>query len=223
MAATAKQFDWTKPVRMSEAEYLAFEEQAEEKHEFYDGIVRPLSLLIMMAGGAYEHSLIISNALRSIGNRLDGTGCRALDSNIRVKARHLTRYSYPDVTLLCGEPEFDEQAGGRTTLNNPTAVIEILSPGTQKFDRSEKFDRYQQIASLREYVLIETTKPFVQVLWRDDAGNWIFQSWSDINDIITFHSVGIEVPLTGVYRDMTFPDPANDENYIIKKVWEDTE
>ena len=74
MSANAASLDWTKPVRMTEAEYLEFEESARLRHEFYDGVVRPLGLLIGMAGGTYEHGLVIANVLRSAGNRLDGTG-----------------------------------------------------------------------------------------------------------------------------------------------------
>jgi Uma2 family endonuclease len=197
---------------MSEAEYLAFEEQAQEKHEFYDGIVRPLSRLVSMAGGSYEHSVVISNTLRAIGNRLEGSGCRALDSNIRVKPRQSTRYSYPDVTILCGEPEFDAEAGGRTTINNPLAVVEVLSQGTENFDRTKKLQRYQLIDSLREYVLIETNQAFVQTLFRDDNQQWVFSSSSGLHASVALRSLGIELPLAEIYRDIRLPPPPPESN-----------
>ena len=192
---------------MTEAEYLDFEEQALEKHEFYDGIVRPLGMLIGMASGTYDHSLVIVNSLRAIGNRLDGTGCVVLDSNIRVKPRGQTRYSYPDNTIVCGEPVFDGRPGSRTTINNPTVVVEVLSPGTQEFDRTEKLGRYLLIDSLREIVLMETRRPFVQTILRGDDGQLVLSFFSGLDAAVTLKSVGVELPMAELYRDVTFPPP----------------
>ena len=217
MPATAEQLDWTKPVRMTEAEYLAFEETALEKHEFYDGIVRPLGMLIKMAGGAIPHGVIIANAHRFLGNRLDGSPCRTVDSSVRVKAKTSARYFYPDVTIYCGRPETDPADRHQTTLLNPTALVEVLSPGTEKFDRTEKFDQLVQIPSLREYALVEQTEAYVQTLYRDDDDRWLFQSWRGGEDAgVTFRSLGVELPFDELYRDVEFPDPADDDKYIIR-------
>lgn len=213
MALKAEQLDWSKPVRMTEEEYLAFEEQAEGKHEFYDGVVRPLTRLIEcdpavlptelrgMAGGTYEHSLVISNAIGALSNALRGTGCRSLDSNMRVRSRASKRYSYPDATILCGAPQFNPP-GRRTTIVNPLAVVEVLSPGTEKFDRTEKLQRYQQIETLRECILIESDTPFVQTIYREDDGHWSFKSWLGLNAVAELRSVPVKLPLAELYRDV---------------------
>ena len=218
MPANAAQLDWTRPVRMTEAEYLAFEDTALEKHEFYDGIVRPLGLLITMSGGALEHGVIIANAHRFLGNRLDGSPCRTVDSSVRVKAKSSARYFYPDVTIYCGKAETDAADRQRTTLLNPTALVEVLSPGTEKFDRTDKFDHVIRIASLREYVLVEQTEAYVQTLYRDDADQWVLRSWRGGEDAgVTFRSLGIELPFSELYRDVAFSDPADDEKYLIRR------
>lgn len=186
---------------MTEAEYLAFEEQAEEKHEFDDGLVRPLSRLIMMAGGTIPHSGVITNTLVTCSNALRGTGCRVFDSNLAVKARNDPRYSYPDATIICGDPQGDPVAPTRI-VNNPLAVIEVLSPGTERYDTTDKFDKYARIPSLREYVLIEHDRPRVQTLYRDDDGRWIFANFIGIDARVTLRSVGIELPMEELYRDV---------------------
>lgn len=214
MSAGAKKLDWSKPVRMTEQEYLAFEAESEEKHEYYDGIVRPLSLIIMMAGGALEHGQIIANLHRFLGNRLEGSACRTLDSSVRVRPKRSARYAYPDVTVYCGKPEYDEQRDRRrTTLLNPVALIEVLSPGTAKFDRTTKFDFLAQ--SLREYVLVEQDEPYVQTIWRDEQGQWVLRSWRREDGKVQLSSLGVELPFEELYRDVAFPDPAKDENYVI--------
>ena len=169
-ARTERDIDWSKPVRMTEAEYLDFEERAEEKHEFYDGVVRPLGRLIAMSGGSGEHSLIISNANGEIRSALKGRDCRVFDSNMRVKARGAKRYSYPDASVVCGEIEYDPDTSKRRAINNPTLIVEVLSETTQQFDRTAKLARYRDLPSFREYVLIDSGLVAVQVIFIDEDG-----------------------------------------------------
>jgi Uma2 family endonuclease len=192
--------DWSKPVRMTEAEYLAFEAKSEEKHEFDDGIVRPLSRAIMMAGGTFEHSRTISLTLTATNLALRGTKCMAFESNLAVKARNDARYSYPDISIICGEPERDPASPDRV-VNNPVCVIEVLSPGTADYDRTEKFDKYARIASLREYVLMESARPVVQTLYREDDGRWTFAHFLGRDAIVTLRSVDIELRLSDIFPE----------------------
>lgn len=104
--------------RMTRLEYLQFEETSEEKHEWHDGEV------LAMSGGTYSHAMVISNANRAIGNRLEGGPCELLDSNMRVWLDTARRYVYPDGLVFCGEPAFDQTDGKRTTILNPTLILE---------------------------------------------------------------------------------------------------
>ncbi len=183
---------------MTEAEYLAFEAQSDEKHEFDDGVVRPLSRLIMMAGGTRSHSRVIARIIRSIGNALDGTGCEVYESNLAVKARNDVRYSYPDASIVCGKPE-EDPASSDHVINNPICVIEVLSPGTAKYDRTDKFDSYARIESLREYVLIEHDDPVIQTLYREEDGRWTFASFHGRDAVAKLRSVDIEIPLNALF------------------------
>ena len=126
---------------------------------------------------------------------------------MRVKAERIARYSYPDTTIICSEPVFDGKPGSRTTINNPVVVVEVLSPGTQQFDRTKKLKRYWQIKSLRECVLVETNQPFVQTIYRHPDGGLGFDSFSGLEASVKLHAVDVELPLAELYRDVAFPPP----------------
>jgi Uma2 family endonuclease len=118
MSAKPDKIDWDKPVHMTEAEYLEFEQNSEERHEFDDGVVRPLSRLIGMAGGTIRHSRAGSRLIRHIGNALESSSCEVFGPDQAVKARNDPRYSYPDVSIVCGEIEGDP-VNPSLFINNP--------------------------------------------------------------------------------------------------------
>src|SRR5690349_8973489 len=107
--------------RYTVEEYLRLEKDATEKHEYRDGEI------VAMARGTYEHSLIITNVIGALWNRLRGKPCRVLESNLRVRLARSVLYSYPDAMVLCGPPQFDPQDVSRTTVLNPRLVVEVLS------------------------------------------------------------------------------------------------
>jgi Uma2 family endonuclease len=205
MAAVVKkesQIDWSKPVRMTEAEYLEFEEASEEKHEFYDGFVRPLSRIIGMAGGSEPHSLSASNLLVALAMGLRGKPCRVYGSDLQVKPRNDTRYSYPDVSVVCEDPEYDPNVSGRRAINNPILIVEVLSPSTEGYDRGIKFERYRKIESLQEYVIVDSRRPLVQSIYRDGKGGWSIAFANGLDETVVFRSVGVEVPMREIYRNV---------------------
>jgi Uma2 family endonuclease len=126
------------------AEYLRAEQASKEKHEYIDGEIRS------MAGGTYKHSVVILNIAGELRSRLKGMPCRASDGNTRVAVANRRSCLYPNATVLCGPPEYDPQDKKQTTILNPTLVVEVLSEGTEAFDRGDKFSRYRDIPSLRE-------------------------------------------------------------------------
>src|SRR4051812_4925372 len=111
-------------IRYTPEEYLRREYDAQEKHQYYHGEI------YAMAGGTAEHSLITLNVGAELHNRLKGGRCRVYDSNLRVRIPRTTLYTYPDVSVVCGEIDFDPLDKRKTTMLNPTLVMEVLSPST---------------------------------------------------------------------------------------------
>ena len=122
--------------RLSPQEYLAIERKSETRNEYYNGE------MFAMAGASREHNLISVNLLRDIGNQLEDRPCEAYPSDMRVSIEATGLYTYPDVSVVCGEPRFEDREVD--TLLNPTVIIEILSPTTEAYDRGFKFRQYRQ-------------------------------------------------------------------------------
>ncbi len=169
-----------------------------ERHEFRSGE------LVDMSGGTINHSLTIANIIRQLGNRLERSGCRFFDSNLRVRISRKTLYSYPDVTVVCGEPESDPDEPRGETVVNPRLVIEVLSPSTELFNRTKKFVQYQRIESFQEYVLVSQDEPRIETSFRHPDGLWMLDSAAGLDAVIKLRSLGIELPLAEVFAGIVF-------------------
>jgi Uma2 family endonuclease len=202
------------PRRLTVSEYLELENASEFRHEYVDGYMIPL--VVDMAGNLYEHTVIAVNISSIVHGHLRGSPCRVSDSNLRVKARRLARYRYPDVTVVCGQPEFDPADPARMTVVNPRLVIEIISDSTEGADRGEKFDDYRAIASLDEYVLIRQKQPVVEVFRRRDDGSWLYRVYEGIETTARLESIGVDVALADVFAGVTFPPPRDDAGDVTK-------
>jgi Uma2 family endonuclease len=153
------------------AEYLAVERDSERKHEFDDGEI------YAMAGGSRRHSAL---ALR-IGAALDAVrraGCTAFQSDLRIRVLATGRATYPDASVVCGPIEGDPAEPGGATVTNPTLIVEVLSPSTEHDDRGAKWQHYQQIASLAEYVLVSQSEPRIEHYRRIPGGGWEYRDVS---------------------------------------------
>src|SRR3712207_3471038 len=149
------------------AEYETFERTTDARHEYLDGQV------YAMAGESIEHSRICVNIAAELRAQLKGGPCEALSPNMKVVTSPAGLFSYPDVVVVCGEPQFYDER--RDILLNPTVVFEVLSPSTEAYDRGEKFLRYRtQVAALREYVLVSQHRPLVERYARQPDGSWSY-------------------------------------------------
>ncbi len=184
--------------KLTPAEYLARERQAEFKSEYYRGEV------FAMAGATFEHNAIKDNLILQLGRRLEGGPCRTLSSDQRVKIVATGLYTYPDVIILCEPPEFEDNH--RDTLLNSRVVIEILSDSTEKYDRGGKFRQYQQVPSLQEYVLVSQDEAVVERYVRQPGGNWLLTVFAGLERELELTSVPARVPLADIYRDIKFPE-----------------
>ena len=171
-------------------EYLALERKAAYKSEYLDGHI------IAMSGASFKHSLIISNISGELHLQFKGRGCSVHTNDMRVSPNPRDSYFYPDVVVVCGEPQFEDEAFD--TLLNPIVIIEVLSPSTEAYDRGEKFRRYQQLASLKEYVLVSQDKVWVEHHRRHGA-QWILSHYRSLEEVLLLPAIGCEVPLSDIY------------------------
>lgn len=180
------------------AEYLAIEEKAETKCEFYDGE------MFAMTGASPPHNIVKDNLVVEVGSRLKGGSYRTMSSDQRVHIPRTGLYTYPDLVIVCGRPEYDP--ADPNTLVNPVVVVEVLSPSTEGYDRGAKVRQYQKLASVREIVLVSQTQPLVQVFARQADGRWLLTTFDDLSGEFALTSVPVAVPLADVYRDVEWPD-----------------
>ena len=186
--------------RVSIADYLRREETSDVKHEYHDGEV------LEMSGGTFNHAAVATNLTVALGVQLRWTQCRPLDSNMRVAIEGANRFVYSDATILCEPPKFHSSDPNRTTLINPRVIFEVLSDSTEAYDRGDKFQRYQDIESLDEYLLLAQDRPVVEGFHRQPDGNWSFQTWRGIEATARVRSVGIDLPLSDLYTGVTLRD-----------------
>ncbi len=179
-------------------EYLDFEGQADERHEFHNGEI------MAMSGGSYRHARIAGNLFLAIGSRLKGKPCHPLNSDMRVRIPKKLRYLYPDISILCGPPEFDAEDVRGHTILNPKIVIEILSDSSEQYDRTEKFELYGQNPFVREYVLISQNAPGVETFRRQPGGAWLFQPRHGLKERLELHAVKLSIPLREIYDGVAF-------------------
>jgi len=182
--------------RLSEAEYLRLERQAQTKSEFFDGE------MCAMAGGTRTHSLVATNLLSELSSRLKATDCVAYNTDLRVKVEATGLFTYPDVSVVCGAQRFLDE--GEDTLLNPIVVIEVLSDSTEAYDRGKKFEHYRQIPTCRECLLVSQKEPRIEQFIRQPNGEWTLKEAVGLNAKITLPSLGIGLALADVFAKVQF-------------------
>jgi Uma2 family endonuclease len=177
-------------------EYLTMEEVAEYRSEYFRGEI------FAMAGATANHDRISNACNRLIGNALDGGSCEYFSNDIKVRIPNDDIYYYPELSAVCGPAEFEDEK--ETILTNPFVIIEVLSDGTESFDRGKKFHRYKQIPSLKEYILIAQDELQIDVFQNADDGIWHLRSYSGVEDSLEINSLNIRLPLAEIYRRVKF-------------------
>lgn len=191
-------------------EYLEFERNAEERHEYLDGRIYPVNKpgyvdAVSMAGESLAHSRICINIAREISLALKGKGCEALSPNMKVRAETLGLFAYPDLSIVCGGPQFHDTK--RDVLVNPKVIIEVLSPSTERYDQTNKFFRYRrEIPSLTDYVLIYQNIPFVEHYEKNEEGRWEHNAFDGLNDTFRIPSINCVIPMSEIYDRVDLPN-----------------
>ena len=171
------------------------ERAAETKSEYDDGVV------YAMAGAAEQHNLIVWSLLTALGNRL-GPNCRAYPSDMKVRLWNPTRFFYPDVTIVCGQSQFDDNE--RDVLLNPLIVFEVLSETTERHDRGRKFNAYQTIETLREFVLVSSEDHLVEHFRRVDD-EWRYSKAEGLDANLPLAVANCDLPLREIYHRADLP------------------
>jgi Uma2 family endonuclease len=185
-------------------EYLRLDEASDDKLEYHDGHIVALGEAIAMAGGSEMHALISANFVRELGNALKGKPCRVYSSDLRVRIQGTPLYVYPDVSVICGPTQFDSEASPKSVLN-PKLIVEVTSPGTEAYDRTEKFKKYLRVESVDEYVMVSQNMAWVDVYTRQADGVWLFQPVHGANAVVPLRSLGVTLPLSEIYAGVEFP------------------
>ncbi len=178
-------------------DYLTFEREAETRHEFVDGEI------YQMAGESLSHSRVCMNLAREVGNKLQNTQCEPLSPNMKVRTSSASLFAYPDLTIVCGEPQFHDTK--KDVLINPQVIFEVLSPSTENYDRTTKFQKYRMgNENLTDYILISQDKSFVEHFNKQADNNWVYQSYSEISDILRIKTIDCELSVREIYDRVEF-------------------
>jgi len=178
--------------RLSVAEYLEAERQSPVRHELVQGEA------VAMSGASLAHNRIVSNLVLALGPKLRARGCDVFSSDMRVKIPGSEAYAYPDLVIVCGEPQLEDEEFD--TLLNPTCLVEVLSPSTERYDRGHKAIAYRTLPSLGLLLLVSQEEARVEIQRRMPDGLWSIVDLSGLDSILELPEFELEVPLAEVYR-----------------------
>lgn len=178
---------------ISEEEYLELERHAPNKSEYYQGEI------FAMAGATKEHNKIVASIIGAISQDLKGKKCAYFPSDLRIHNNLNSLYTYPDVTIVCGEEKYLDDKFD--TLLNPTVIFEVLSAATEEYDRGTKFKLYRSIPSLQNYVMVSSTEYAAEIYTRSND-NWILSTTRNKKDSIFINSINLNLALSDIYAQV---------------------
>jgi Uma2 family endonuclease len=188
--------------RYTVADYLNFERGSDRRHEYWQGQI------LAMAGSSPAHNLIAGQWVTQLNNALQDRPCRVFNDNLRVAIPKRDGYFYPDVTVVCGEPQFDDDQ--RDQLTNPQVIVEVLSPSTEMFDRNVKLRLYQSLPSVEAILYVSQDRPRVEIWLRGADGTWLPPTEvTSVETPLPIPPLGCMIDPGRVYRFVTFGNPAS--------------
>lgn len=184
----------SKKEKYSVEEYLALLESSEMKYEYFNGQI------YAMGGGTIKHGIIYQNVNTSINNALISANksCFVFNSDVKVSIKEDNTYVFPDCFVVCNKIEQDDK--DKESIINPILVVEVLSKGTQQYDKTGKFRKYRSIPGFLEYVLIEQNEQLVETYYCKGESDWEIRTFKEKNSVIEFKSLDIHISLDAIYR-----------------------
>lgn len=177
--------------RITSEEYFRMEESADFKSEYYQGEI------FAMTGASFNHNVIAMNVASRLHESFYDSNCFVLAGDMRIQADKSRHYTYPDLSVVCGDIEFVD--GRDDTIANPIVIFEILSDFTKDYDRGSKFTAYRNIHSLKDYILINQYAYHIEYFFKNEAGRWSLDDFKRLDDTFRINSIDIELPLNTIY------------------------
>ncbi len=177
-------------------EYLALEDAAEYKSEYYQGEI------FAMAGGSVNHNQIVTNVISQLNQTHPRHKCRSFATEVKLWIEELDLFTYPDLMIICDRPQF--YPGRADIILNPLIIIEVLSKATEAYDRGKKFQFYRSIPSFQEYILIDQYSVHVDQFYTDARNRWILTDYNDPQAVLKFSKIDFEIPLEKIYHLVDF-------------------
>jgi Uma2 family endonuclease len=173
-------------------EFLQMESASVEKHEYYQGYI------FAMSGAKLPHVRITKNTIVGLANSLKGRPCQPYGSDLRIHIPSNSFFTYPDISIFCSgiETLYNDELNAL----NPSVLIEVLSPSTKTYDRGDKFKLYRDIASLKEYILIDSESISVEAFSINKEGLWQLKEYKQMNEALSLKSIDVNLPLTEIYE-----------------------
>jgi Uma2 family endonuclease len=168
--------------------YRDWEPTQEERYEFWDGELVPMS------DGTRDHNRISENWFKLLNNALLNRAFNVYSTYVKVQLESGLKYFYPDVMVTCCKDDRDVDI-----VKFPCLIAEVLSPSTEAIDRGAKFEAYRQVKSLQEYILVQVDRPKVEVFQRKDINQWVLSEY-DLDDRLLLESIGVEIAISDLYR-----------------------
>jgi Uma2 family endonuclease len=173
-------------------EYLEWENDSDQKHEYYHGEV------FAMSGPKVVHNIISMNLSGILHRQLRGKPCKPFNSDQRIHIPRNTLFTYPDISIVCGEiVTLDDD---KWNIVNPSVLIEVLSPSTRDYDRGTKFGLYKDIPTLKEYILVDSQSIGVEAFHVNDSGNWEPRDYNNAGESLLIESIGLSLLLADIYE-----------------------
>lgn len=179
--------------KLTTEEYLRWEKESLGKNEYYRGEI------FAMAGVGARHVIIAKNLMRDLATVLRAKPCQPYGSDLRIHIPENTLFTYPDISIICGDIIPSKEDTDTATL--PTVIIEILSPSTKQYDRGEKFKLYRDIPSLKEYIMIDAESPGIEAFSINSSGHWELTEYKTTEGSLAISSLGLLLTIADIYED----------------------
>ncbi len=189
----------TKPPNQTPKAYLDWETQAELRHEYHNGEI------VAMTGGTTNHNRLVLALYTALAGAMD-EALEIFVGDVKLWIAAANFYTYPDVMMIAGEICYPENR--RDTVENPCLIIEVLSASTRAYDQGDRFDAYRSLPSLREYILVDQYRYYVKQFVKNDQDQWVLTDLVGPDALLSFATVGVELPLQTLYQRVKFEPPA---------------
>ena len=177
-------------------EYLNFEVNSPERHEYIEGEIRP------MTGGTPNHNQITGNLYATLNFALKRQPYRVFVTDQRLWIPEKRLYTYPDIMVIQGDIQLQE--GRKDTITNPLILVEVLSASTRNYDKDEKFAAYRTLPTFQEYILIDQYNIQIEHYYKTDQKHWIFMEYNNSNETLVFNSISFEITVADIYDKVEF-------------------